>query len=651
MPVTKTLLQRLDGMTTRQLGKYVRDSQRLLSDTIGELERRIMVQTEELMKTKGTRLEGARTNLKQAQQVHRDLTKIFNETYGDGARQVVKGFNKVAGWITDNFKELDITAEFTGADRDMIAVLQRSTMDEFRNYGLAAQRRIQVALYQHVAAMAPFAELQREISAALTGRLAKNGRPLNTYAKQYAFDSTMNFHRAVSVKKADDLGMSHFRFAGAIVQDSREFCVRRAGRVFTKETIESWTYKWGGKSGPALTHQGGHNCRHKWFPVDPRWLSDAEKNKIDTLGPKPETKEIKKKKPKQVPKAKVKPKPKPKPAAKPKPVRKKPPKWQKNVDAFNAKLESFGGKVWDKDRAIELGEIVNKELNRNVKVAISKLDKQGDVLLKKRRDVANRFWDAHNKGQTEIATRLGKELDLLNEKVLSISNRTVAARQRAHRVALKRFRSFGPPTSQKHLIAYKDFGEAWGPTTQRFVGEAQKSFPSAWLTNDGVMKNFGLEPGHGRAYYDPRRNLIAFDEVPDMANFLKGGSALHKQRSAMNTMIHELSHKMEDQYVTRMGNATGPSLVDLEKEFWEHRRITAPADKRRLKRLGRGYGEDEQYVKDKWPSNYMGKWYRHEDAWEVLSMGIPAATGFDPLLWAKCDKELKSWLLGILTGV
>ncbi len=59
------------------------------------------------------------------------------------------------------------------------------------------------------------------------------------------------------------------RPASASPTISRAFCIARHGRVFTREEIQSWTHDWKGKSGPALTHCGGYNCRHHWDWLHP----------------------------------------------------------------------------------------------------------------------------------------------------------------------------------------------------------------------------------------------------------------------------------------------------------------------------------------------------------------------------------------------
>ena len=87
----------------------------------------------------------------------------------------------------------------------------------------------------------------------------------------------MNFHQEVQLFKAEDAGMDSFLYIGDIIATTRDFCRRRVGRVYTKAQIESWNFPWAGKSGPALTHRGGYNCRHHWQPVRKEWLGDKKR--------------------------------------------------------------------------------------------------------------------------------------------------------------------------------------------------------------------------------------------------------------------------------------------------------------------------------------------------------------------------------------
>lgn len=281
--VTLSLLDEQARRDDKRLERSTKEHARLLRESIRDLERRIVEKTRALKESTSGRLAGARTNLRQAQQVHKELTRLFDETYGSAARQVIAGFDEVASWVKENLKDLDVATRWTGVDRDMISALKKTSLEEFKKLGWDAQQKIASALYQHVAAMAPAINLRTTISQALTGRVSKSGRPMESYATQFAVDTTMNFHNAVNMQKADAAGFDHFRYTGSLMLDSRPFCIERVNRIYSRAEIESWTFKWAGKSGPAITHRGGFNCTHHFQAIDPDWLSEEEQARIDTF--------------------------------------------------------------------------------------------------------------------------------------------------------------------------------------------------------------------------------------------------------------------------------------------------------------------------------------------------------------------------------
>lgn len=258
--------------TDRDLSRLTESHMAMLETSIQDLEKRIMRKANKLKTATGDRLMGARTNLKQAQKVHGELKALFEATYGRAARSAVDGFDEISGWIRGNFRELDAAARWTAVDRAMVAQLKRTSFAQYSQYGQEAMDKIAVAMYSHVAAMAPIEELENAISAALTGKLSTSGRPMEAYATQFANDASMNFHRQIEVKKAEDAGIEHFRYMGTVMSETRPFCRARVGKVFSREAIEGWTHKWAGKSGPAMVNCGGHQCRHHWQAVSPDWI-------------------------------------------------------------------------------------------------------------------------------------------------------------------------------------------------------------------------------------------------------------------------------------------------------------------------------------------------------------------------------------------
>lgn len=98
---------------------------------------------------------------------------------------------------------------------------------------------------------------------------------LQRYWRQYAYDTYNKAHEVVNVSMADKLNMSHFIYQGSIIPTSRQFCRKRAGKVFTRAQADTW------KNDPdlidpktkdtynPLIERGRYNCRH-WI----NWISE-----------------------------------------------------------------------------------------------------------------------------------------------------------------------------------------------------------------------------------------------------------------------------------------------------------------------------------------------------------------------------------------
>jgi hypothetical protein len=261
--------ERVDEVLDAAIG----NAQTVVGRSIKRLEQRIMSSMKALETSKNGELVGPRVNLKQAQKVHQDLAKYFEEMYGTGLHQAMDGFDEVAKAIKDNWPDLDDAIEFTGVDYTVMDTLKKQSLEEFRRFGDGAREQIATAMYDHVVANGTFGGLVAEMAAVLGTGLDKRGNNMARYAKLWANDAIMNFHQAVTMNKANQAGLKSFLYVGNIMRTSRPFCIDRAGKVFTKKEIESWNDMWwDGKRGPAMTYRGGWNCRHHWTPIKKEWL-------------------------------------------------------------------------------------------------------------------------------------------------------------------------------------------------------------------------------------------------------------------------------------------------------------------------------------------------------------------------------------------
>lgn len=227
-----------------------------------------------LLETSNGRLKDIKVNLKQSQKLHTKIETLFATEFNESTRKIIADFKKVKEPLIRSYGILDEAVDFTSVDDDMMTVLREGYYQDYLNLGAQYKDKVVQSVYDNVLANGRIADLANVIEGTLLGVGATDalGRSLAQYSRLYANDMIMNFHNQVNLKKAEDLGMDRFLYYGTLISKSRKFCRQRAGKVYTKDQIQSWKYKWAGKAGPAMTHRGGYNCRHHWQPVRKKWV-------------------------------------------------------------------------------------------------------------------------------------------------------------------------------------------------------------------------------------------------------------------------------------------------------------------------------------------------------------------------------------------
>ena len=118
----------------------------------------------------------------------------------------------------------------------------------------------------------PFADFQLGMRNLVIGNKRKKGLDtvgrLERYFDQFAYDSFNEIDAAVNSQFAQGLDLKHFVYEGSLIDTSRRFCEKRAGKAFTVEETKTW------KDDPdliekktkdeykPLIHRGRYRCRH-----------------------------------------------------------------------------------------------------------------------------------------------------------------------------------------------------------------------------------------------------------------------------------------------------------------------------------------------------------------------------------------------------
>lgn len=266
--------------TNHWLAERQRKHVSMVEKSIKELQDNIINTVHKLsLADKKSRVEGLRVNLKQAQKIHVDIEKMFEGKFNKATKRIIDDFKPVSRLIERSYQYLDTPVNFSGIDIKAMEVLRDGYWREYLDIGSKAKNQIIQSVYSNVLANGEFVSLVASIEGSLLGSnaVSATGRPLAQYARLYARDMLMNYHNEVNILKAKDAKLTHFLYIGNIVETTRDFCKKRAGKYYSRKQIMAWRYKWVGKSGPALTHRGGYNCRHHWQPINPKWLKGKKK--------------------------------------------------------------------------------------------------------------------------------------------------------------------------------------------------------------------------------------------------------------------------------------------------------------------------------------------------------------------------------------
>jgi len=252
-------------------------------------------------------------------QLQPKIRTIIESTFLNEADLIInEEYNKIAKVVLDTFGEMPIPQKFkslTEVDLTTINALKTQSFSGFEDIAERFLKIINDEVYQSTIAGRPFDDMVKNIRQHINGVYQRSntreinelvdfinenkfdnskkaqieeavsklhtqyasdraGNNLRRYAGQIAHDSVMQFHGQFTVAKAKESGLTHYRYTGTLVRDSRPFCQNMLNKILTeKEIRDIWNNQgWAGKStGDPFIVRGGYRCRHTWIPTDPEW--------------------------------------------------------------------------------------------------------------------------------------------------------------------------------------------------------------------------------------------------------------------------------------------------------------------------------------------------------------------------------------------
>jgi hypothetical protein len=248
-----------------------------LNPAIVALSAGVIALLKDLKTDKQGNILGPKSNIKIVQDIQQGLIQQFEKYYDDGVNKSTKQFDKLSNLIKKAWPDVDNPLKYSNVDKSIMTQLKNQVIDDFIQYGNSIREKITTSLYNNMSSQMPYDELVKDISKTLGTIDSPIKNNLKGYSELWKHDATMNFHQTVKNKKAADTGLTQYLYYGNIIKTSRQFCIHRAGKIYTKEEINSWNdRRWKGKSGPPMIYRGGWNCRHHWTPVKPEWIESDE---------------------------------------------------------------------------------------------------------------------------------------------------------------------------------------------------------------------------------------------------------------------------------------------------------------------------------------------------------------------------------------
>ena len=297
---------------SRILDKLADQHEQRIIDVLYRLEEDVI---REVTRATGGKLVSQRLAI----QLQPAIRNLVETTFLDEADTIInEEYNKIAKEVLDTFGEMPIPKKFKSLTEVDLTTLNALKTQAFSGFEDIAERFLKIIndeVYQSTIAGRPFEDTVSNIRSHINGVYKQSnvaeinelvdfinenkfdnakkaeieeavrklhtqyasdraGNNLRRYASQIAHDSVMQFHGQFTVAKAKDAGLTHYRYTGTLVRDSRPFCRDMLNKTLTENEIRDiWNNQgWQGKStGDPFIVRGGYRCRHTWIPTNPDW--------------------------------------------------------------------------------------------------------------------------------------------------------------------------------------------------------------------------------------------------------------------------------------------------------------------------------------------------------------------------------------------
>jgi hypothetical protein len=181
----------------------------------------------------------------------------------EAIQKLLKKEAKLISHIKETYKIMGIPLEFTNRDLGIVKAIKDLDLAKIYRITDTAIEEINRQIFGQVAGASKFSDMVENLRGFITGVEGKVGI-LEHRAKVWADTSVRAFDRKVLTMKFADDRKQKYVYMGGLVKDSRDFCIRNVGKIFTREEIDTMD---NGQGLPVFEFCGGYNCQHSWVPV------------------------------------------------------------------------------------------------------------------------------------------------------------------------------------------------------------------------------------------------------------------------------------------------------------------------------------------------------------------------------------------------
>lgn len=213
-------------------------------------------------------------NLKTIRGIKGEISNlIVDKPYMNRVGEYLGNFSKIKG-VTDNlFEGLSEFESSSQLFKNILSINVRLTKNSLSKTGInhnVIQPVINI-ITKGVTSGSSIMDMEDSLRLQILGDNERLGG-LERYTKQITRDAlnqySRNYNEAISV----DLGMDWYYYSGSKIDDTRSYCLERAGKYFHKKEVEQVPSRWAGmipgtNSSSIFINAGGYNCRHLYMPV------------------------------------------------------------------------------------------------------------------------------------------------------------------------------------------------------------------------------------------------------------------------------------------------------------------------------------------------------------------------------------------------